>query len=639
MAINVPIVSEWEPTGLKKALKDFQKLETTGQKVSYGLEKAFLPATAAVAGLAAAAGLSLQAAVEDEAQQAELARQLQVTTGATEAQIAAVEDYISQTELAAAVSDNELRPAFGNLVRATGDVTEAQELMSLALDVAAGTGKDLEGVTEALQEAIQGEVGPLKELDKSLTEVIESGADTDTVMSQLAETFGGAAAASTETAAGRFELMQIQLQNAREAIGMALLPILEELIPVLESVANFVANNTDTLIVLGTAIGSVSAAIMVANGVMKAWGVITTITKALNLALATSFTALQVATGIIVFTALIAIFVALQKRFDILGKALDGLRLLFAAVKWAAQKMVELVVGGINALIDIANKIPFVNIEKIKTGFDDAAEAGDNFAESMGPVEEAIQAFADAELGLAEAAAEAAYQQQLANLEYDTAQAMMDELHPTVDDVKAAIARTNDAMEDHIKAQEFISAMNTDLITEFDLLFGRFDNTQAVRNFSDAITDLADEMSEFGADSREADEATQDVYRALGNVIDQLDNIPAQKQLELLALLDQGAYDEALRQVQVLASMADTALTTLTAAEIKAAAGMVGGGTFAPPVPQLGPDVTVTGAGASPMNVVVNMPAGSNGEEVARALQKHARKNGTLQIPTTSLVR
>ena len=209
MAINAPIVSEFQPDGINKALKEFKRLETTGQKAAFAMKKAFVPATAAVAGLATAAGLATKAAIDDAKQQDELARQLKVTTDATDAQIAAVEDYIAQTEMAAAVSDTELRPAFANLVRATGNVTEAQKLMTLALDVAAGTGKDLEGVTEALQEAFQGEVGPLKELDKSLTSVIESGADTDTVMAQLAETFGGAAAANTETVAGRFELMQI----------------------------------------------------------------------------------------------------------------------------------------------------------------------------------------------------------------------------------------------------------------------------------------------------------------------------------------------------------------------------------------------------------------------------------------------
>jgi len=184
--VNIPIVSDWDSKGIKKAVEDFKKLETTGQKVSFAMQKALIPATAAVAGLAAAATVATTAAIEDAKQQDELARQLEVTTGATEDQIAAVEQYISQTELAAAVSDNELRPAFANLVRATGNVTEAQELMTLALDVAAGTGKDLEGVTEALQEAFQGEVGPLKELDKSLTTVIESGADTVEVMGQLA---------------------------------------------------------------------------------------------------------------------------------------------------------------------------------------------------------------------------------------------------------------------------------------------------------------------------------------------------------------------------------------------------------------------------------------------------------------------
>ena len=202
MAINVPIVSEFAPDGVKKAMKEIERLEKTSEKVSFAMKKAFLPATAAVAGLAAAATVATKAAIDDQKQQDELARHLQITTGATQEQVAAVEDYIAKTETAAAVSDSELRPAFANLVRATGSVTEAQDLMNLALDVAAGTGRDLESVSEALQEAYQGEVGPLKELDRSLTDMIASGADADEVMGQLAETFGGAAAANTHWRTG-----------------------------------------------------------------------------------------------------------------------------------------------------------------------------------------------------------------------------------------------------------------------------------------------------------------------------------------------------------------------------------------------------------------------------------------------------
>jgi len=631
--VNIPIVSDWDSKGIKRAMEDFKKLETTGQKVSFAMQKALVPATAAIAGLAAAATVATKAAIEDQKQQDELARQLEVTTGATAEQVAAVEDYIAKTEMAAAVSDTELRPAFANLVRATGSVTEAQELMTLALDVAAGTGRDLESVTEALQEAIQGEVGPLKELDRSLTDMIASGADADEVMGQLAETFGGAAARNTETVAGRFELMQIQIQNAQESIGLALLPILEKLLPILEDVATFVAENTDLFIAIGAAIATVAGIVIAYNTALKlyavAQGIATAATALFNAVLAAN----PIVLIVLAIAGLIAGLILLEKRFGVVTKIVEGVKFAFDlvsdAVSWLAGKFVDF----INTLIDVANKIPFVSIDKLTNVFEEQAKIVE---EQVTP---AIEGYADAELEVAEAIAEAAYQQQLANLDYEEAERLMDELHPTLDDVTAAIGRTNDAMARHHEAQQFISDMNTDLIDEFNYLFGIFDNDEAVDNFSDAILDAAEAVKEYGEGSREAEEASRDVYRELGKVIDQLDNIPATKQLELIALLDQGEYDAVLAQLQVLNAIANTALTTLTAAEIAAAAAMVMPTTGIRAQPVQSVDI---GAGASttfgqtplgsPMNVVINMPAGTNEDDVVNAMQKYARKNGAIPV-------
>ena len=635
MAINVPIVSEFAPDGVKKAMKEFQRLEKTSEKVSFAMKKAFLPATAAVAGLAAAATVATKAAIDDQKQQDELARQLQITTGATQEQVAAVEDYIAKTETAAAVSDSELRPAFANLVRATGSVTEAQDLMNLALDVAAGTGRDLESVSEALQEAYQGEVGPLKELDRSLTDMIASGADADEVMGQLAETFGGAAARNTETVAGRFELMQIQIQNAQESIGLALLPILEKLLPILEDVATFVAENTDLFIAIGAAVATVAGIVIAYNTALKlyavAQGIATAATAVFNAVLAAN----PIVLIVLAIAGLVATLIVLEKKFGVVTKVIEAVKIAFDAVSdavtWLAGKFVDF----INTLIDVANKIPFVDIGKLTNVFEEQAEVVEK------QVTPAIEGYADAELEVAEAIAEAAYQQQLANLDYEEAERLMDELHPTLDDVEAAIGRTNDAMARHHEAQQFISDMNTDLIDEFTLLFDQFSNDEAIERFSDAILEAAGAVEEYGAQSREAEEASRDVYRELGNVIDQLDNIPATKQLELIALLDQGEYDAVLAQLEVLNAIANTALTTLSAAEIAAAAGMVmpvsGYESLAAPVSSI--DI---GGGASstfgqapmgsPMNVVVNMPAGSDGDAVVRSLQDYARKNGAVPV-------
>jgi hypothetical protein len=643
MAINVPIVSEFAPDGVKKAMQEFKRLETTSQKVGFAMKKAFVPATAAVAGLAAAATVATKAAIDDQKQQDELARQLEITTGATQEQVAAVEDYIAKTETAAAVSDSELRPAFANLVRATGNVTEAQELMTLALDVAAGTGRDLESVSEALQEAYQGEVGPLKELDRSLTDMIASGADADEVMGQLAETFGGAAARNTETVAGRFELMQIQIQNAQESIGLALLPILEKLLPILEDVATFVAENTDLFIAIGGAIATVAGIVIAYNTALKlyavAQGIATAATAVFNAVLAAN----PIVLIVLAIAGLIATLIALEKKFGVVTKVIEAVKIAFDAVSdavtWLAGKFVDF----INTLIDVANKIPFVSIDKLTNVFEEQAQIVE---EQVTP---AIEGYADAELEVAEAIAEAAYQQQLANLDYEEAERLMDELHPTLDDVTAAIGRTNDAMARHHEAQQFISDMNTDLIDEFNYLFGIFDNDEAVDDFSDAILDAAEAVKEYGEGSREAEEASRDIYRELGKVIDQLDNIPATKQLELIALLDQGEYDAVLAQLQVLNAIANTALTTLTAAEIAAAAGMVrpvsGYESFGAPVSSIDIGEGAGGFGlrqtspASPMNVIVNMPAGSDGAEVVRAIEREGRKRGGLRVANNGGVR
>jgi hypothetical protein len=107
---------------------------------------------------------AVKGAVEDEASQKKLATALRNTTKATDEQIAATEDYISKTQLRYGVSDVKLRASLANLVRATGDVTQAQKLKNLAFDISVATGKDLETVSLALAKASLGNLGALTKL-------------------------------------------------------------------------------------------------------------------------------------------------------------------------------------------------------------------------------------------------------------------------------------------------------------------------------------------------------------------------------------------------------------------------------------------------------------------------------------------
>lgn len=206
--------------GLSKADNEVQgfggKLADFGKKAG---------AAFALAGAAAAAYAGkllvdgVKAAIEDAAAQEKLAATLQNVTGATEAQIAATEDYITKTTLATGVTDDELRPSLDRLVRATGDVTKAQELQALALNVAAGTGKSLSAVTEALSKAQEGNLSGLTRLGVGLKKADLETMSLEQITAKLAETFEGQASRQADTFQGKIARLSVAFNEGKETVG------------------------------------------------------------------------------------------------------------------------------------------------------------------------------------------------------------------------------------------------------------------------------------------------------------------------------------------------------------------------------------------------------------------------------------
>lgn len=339
MAINLPIISEWNPAGIDRAINDFKKLETRGQKASFLIKKAAVPAGLALAALGAVAFDAVKAFAEDDAAAQKLATTLQNTTGATDAQVASVEKFISQTSRASAVADDQLRPALDSLVRGTGDVTKAQELLGLALDVSAGTGKDLGAVSDALSKAFNGNLGPLKKLDPALAELIKSGATTEEVFAAMSETFKGQASTAANTTQGKMKNLGIQMGELKESIGQAVLPLVEKMLPAFQAFSDWASQNKGLILALGLVIGGIATAIIATNAALAIYNTIQALTAALNTALTASFSALWVATGAVVILAVIAALVALQVKFDIFGKAIDGIKAGFNFL-WGVVKTV-----------------------------------------------------------------------------------------------------------------------------------------------------------------------------------------------------------------------------------------------------------------------------------------------------------
>ncbi len=221
--------------GLQKGLKQADKeIQTFGDKANDFGKKvgaAFAVATAAAAAYATKLAIDgVNAAIEDEAAQLRLASALKTATGATDAQIKATEDYISQTSLAVGIADDELRPAFQRLSVATGDVTKSQDLLNLAIDISKGTGKDLGQVTEALSKAYGGQDTQLAKLGIGITAAQAKTMSFKDETELLSNLYGGAASRNAETFQGRIDRLKIGFDEAKEAIGFALLPIIEKLI-------------------------------------------------------------------------------------------------------------------------------------------------------------------------------------------------------------------------------------------------------------------------------------------------------------------------------------------------------------------------------------------------------------------------
>jgi hypothetical protein len=221
-----------------QAIKAFDKTANAAEKQMGKANKSIDKVGASMtkfgaAGLAAAGTLGsglfklAQGAIDDQKAQALLAQQMKTTTGATNAQVAAVEDLIDQTARATGVVDDDLRPAFSTLLRATKDVTQAQGLLQTALNISAGTGRDLSAVTQALGRAATGNVTALTRLGVPLDENAKKTKDFDAIIGSLNKTFAGAAATAADTYAGKLARTKVALSEAGEEIGMAFIPVVE----------------------------------------------------------------------------------------------------------------------------------------------------------------------------------------------------------------------------------------------------------------------------------------------------------------------------------------------------------------------------------------------------------------------------
>ena len=357
---------------LKTAGKDVETFGDKMGKVGKMVGAAFAAAAAAAGAYAIKIGVEgVKAAIEDEKAQTQLALALENATGATNAQIAATEQSILQMSLATGVADDQLRPALGRLVRSTGDITKAQDLLTTALDISTATGKPLETVANALGKAYDGNTASLGKLGIGLSAAELRTMNFTQVQSKLSDLFGGAAARNADTYAGRIARMQVAFDEAKETIGFALLPILEKMInfinqnalPIINAFSGAFSLNGNGLGGVITTLGNiiVNTFTPIINGLLKAFGFIKN-------AIGDNLDTFKEFGGYIATYLAPVIGTVLGGALQVAGKIAGGVIDVIAGVVRILNGLISGAVAGINALISAYNAIPFLpNVGKITT--------------------------------------------------------------------------------------------------------------------------------------------------------------------------------------------------------------------------------------------------------------------------------
>lgn len=224
-AVVARILSQYSDKGSKEAQRDIQRL---GKKIDAFGKKA--TKSFAVAGIATAAYAtklavdSVKGAAADEKQQAALAVALRNTAGATDAAISANNAWLDSLELQVAIDNEQLIPALQQLVTATGDLTQGQNLLKLATDVSAASGKDLGQVSMALSKAVNGNFTALSKLGLPLDANAIKTKDLSKLLVQLSRISKGQAAAAADTFSGRLEKLRLSINQVKDRLGIALMP-------------------------------------------------------------------------------------------------------------------------------------------------------------------------------------------------------------------------------------------------------------------------------------------------------------------------------------------------------------------------------------------------------------------------------
>ena len=217
--VVVSAIATFNGKALKKGQKELSAFDKQAQKLGKTFNRVF-----AATAITSFSKRAINAFAADEKAAKSLAVQLENTGNAF--RVFEVEDYIASLQNLYGILDDQLRPAFQTLLNALGSVTLSQQALQTAINVSAGTGKDLASVVAAIAKGATGTTTSLQRLGTGLDKATIASGDMNKIMAALDKKFAGQAQARLSTYAGKIDLLKVSAANATEIIGKGLVDAL-----------------------------------------------------------------------------------------------------------------------------------------------------------------------------------------------------------------------------------------------------------------------------------------------------------------------------------------------------------------------------------------------------------------------------
>jgi hypothetical protein len=416
MAITIPILTDFNGRGIDRGIKQFQKLETKGQKAGFLIRKAALPAALALGGIALAAKAGLDGVMADDEALANLQSTITSTGNAANITSESFFAYANQLQKVTGTGADQitqgaaLLATFKNVRNETGKGNQVfNRATKAALDLSKKGFGDLSGSNKMLGKALNDPIRGITALSRAgvtfteeqkatIKTLQESGRTLDAqkiILREVEDQVSGTAEAFGATTRGKIERSKRAFEEMQKTLARALLPVLEGAAALFQKLSGFIERNERVAKILIGVVAGLAAGILILNGIMKIAGATMAIVRVAQLALNLAMTMnpiglIVVAIGLLVGALILAynnsetfrnildkVFGVVKKVVDFLrpiGAAyFDGLKLAFNAIKTVLSGYAKIVMGVFDAfktVYDFLKPITSKAFDGIKAAFD-----------------------------------------------------------------------------------------------------------------------------------------------------------------------------------------------------------------------------------------------------------------------------